>query len=260
MRTLEPWRRSYAERFAGRKPRILIGFITFGDVYAEIVESLVIWAMYVGHHYKDVFEICWSNPRRREQFRARNGLVEQAQDADCDFLVMVDDDHPLSDSPDFLMRFFTEEKPFQGALYVQRRNDEIRPVVQKYNPVDRQCYWMEWGLMPKESGPVDVLGGGLNWYDMTMFPYLDSDDPDEKGIFFKPNDARFGMDMRFSLRVKRDLGIDPWLNMGVQVGHVVHERAIIRPPESVPHKVCACGGVAYFKENQWTCMACQKAA
>lgn len=259
-----PWERPYAERFAGRKPRICLGFVAFGDIDATVFESVVAWAIQQGVRYKDKFELYVTVATRREQYRARNALVMEAQKIDADFIVFIDDDHTLMDCPDMLERFYNAEKPFQGGLYVQRRTDEVQPVIQSYNQESGLCYWTPWAELPQVSGPVDILGGGLNWIDMTIFDFMGEPfwwpyPEDERKVWFKPH-PMFGLDMHFCVKVKELLGVQPWLNLDVKVGHASHEREIVRPPGMMAHQLCDhCDGVKVWSgsDGTWVCQTCE---
>ena len=254
-----PWDEPYATRFAGRKPRIAIGFVGYADVYAEVFSSYVVWAMYVGKKYHNDFEIEWIHVGKKEQYRARNYIVERAQVNNCDFLLMMDDDHTISDCPDILMHFFREEKPLQGGLYVCRDENQMTPVLLKYDEQAELCRWMTMAEVPHDGGPVDVLGGGVNWIDMTVFDFLAQPHwwpypYDRREVTFLPN-QRYGLDLQLSLGCKK-LGIQPWLNKHVKVGHVLNERTILRPPTLEVGRCPQCSGIVTPVEGGYRCMAC----
>ena len=257
-----PWEQPYSERFAGRLPKVFVGFVAFGDIDPQILESTAHWCFQAGSRYSGVFEIHWGCATRREQYRARNTLVEEAQKQEADFLLMLDDDHLLSDCPDILGHFFREEKPMQGGLYVQRREDKSQPVIVKYDEAKREAGWCSWDEVPVDGGPVDVLGGGVNWCDMTIFDFLKQPHwwpypADRREVTFLPDQA-LGLDLQLSIGCKK-LGIQPWLNGNVRVGHMIHERTVLRPPQVTgPVECTACGGLASSTtKGEWECMTCK---
>lgn len=257
-----PWDEPYATRFAGRKPRIGIGFVGYADIYAEVFQSYVVWAMYVGKTYHDQFEIEFLPVGKKEQYRARNHIVERAQACNCDFLLMMDDDHTISDCPDILMYFYREEKPLQGGLYVQRRDDKSQPVIVNYDHVSQKATWADWEDVPAGGGPVDVLGGGVNWVDMIVFDFLKQPHwfpypSDRREVTFLP-DERLGLDLQLSLGCQA-LGIQPWLNGNVAVGHVMNERTILRPPGLEIGRCSTCEGLIAPYEGGFRCMVCETA-
>lgn len=258
----KPWDEPYSVRFAGRKPRVFLGFLAFGDIDPGVFESTLLWAFMLGAKYRDKFEVYFNVAQRREQYRARNMLVKAAIEAEADFIIMIDDDHTLGDCPDMLDHFFAEEKPFQGGLYVQRLEDTLQPVVQKYDAEAGVCRWMTWDEVPVESGPVDILGGGLNWIDMRVFDFMAEPfwwpyPSDERKVVFKPH-PRYGLDLHFCIRAKEMLGIQPWLNGNVQVGHAMHERTIVRPPGMPKNMACeTCDSIAFWRGDHWYCETCE---
>lgn len=226
----------YAQRFAGRKPKIYIGLVAYGSIYPEVMASWVVWSIGLGARHRDQYELYFGVASKREQYRARNYLIEEAQSAGADFLLMIDDDHIVSDCPDMLNHFFDLEKPIQTAVAVQRgRGDHIRPTVLH---VDERghCDFYQMHELPTEPCVVDASGGGCTWVDMQVFdflaqpfwwPYPNSDSK----VTFIP-EPRYGLDINFCLRAKKLLGLDTWLNTNVSLGHVINERDIARAPKT----------------------------
>jgi SAM-dependent methyltransferase len=260
MLKIQPWTKPYSERFAGRKPKVFVGFVAYGDVDPGVFHSTFFWGVQVGARYHDRFELFSDVAQKREQYRARNALVTLALQAGADFLLMLDDDHTIGDCPEMLDEFYRAEKPVQGGLYMQRRGDTVQPVIQKYDPVRNTSEWVT--EMPTESGPVDVLGGGVNWFDMTVFHFMAQPfwwpDAEERRVYFRPH-QRFGLDVKFCIDVKEQLEIQPWLNMGVQVGHAQAERVVVRPPTMKGRTLCdACDTFMEWQENHWYCQTCHE--
>lgn len=234
---MRPWEVPYATRFAGRKPRVAVGFIAFGDICPESFISNLEWAYKTGRDYGHQFEVFIGTAERREQYRARNNIIDVAREACADFVLMVDDDHTLADAPHLIRDFFNEEKPLQGALYAQRNPDGAEhPVIQKHDPATGIIDWCGYAELPAGNGPVDILGGGVHWLDMTLVDFMDQPfhwpfPKDDRRVVFIP-EQRYGLDINFCLRAKRELGVQPWLNRKVCVGHVLHEREVIRPMQA----------------------------
>lgn len=260
---IKPWEEPYSQRFAGRKPKICIGWLAFGEIDPQVFESALFWAMHNGKVHSDKFEVYFAMATRREQYRARNALIKTAQEYEADFMLMLDDDHTLMDSPNMLLDFFEAQKPIQGGLYVQRQKDQLIPVIQRYDPKTGACFWCDWNEIPGgDGGHVDILGGGINWFDMRVFDFMS--DPfywpypaDERKVWFKPH-PKYGLDMHFCIKAQETLGIKPWLNGRVKVGHAIHERMIVRPPGMTGHQMCdACDGLMVWTGDGWDCQTCQ---
>jgi hypothetical protein len=222
----------YSVRFANRKPRIYIGLVAFGAIDPQIVISWTIWSMQIGKRYADKFEIYFGVAARREQYRARNYLVDQAREAGADFLLMIDDDHTVHDCPDMLDHFFNLEKPIQTAIGIQRGKENVYPTVLHVRP-NGAAEFYTMAELPKEPSPVDASGGGCTWVDMWVFDFLASPFwwpfPDkETNVAFIP-DTTYGLDIHFCIRAKKLLGLETWLNTNVSLGHLINEREIVRP-------------------------------
>lgn len=259
------WTEPYSDRFRSRKPSVCLGFIGYGDIYPEVFQSWKLWTMYLGQHYSNQFDIYFADVTKKEQYRARNYIVDQADK--CDFLLMLDDDHTPSDCPDMLGHFFAEQKPLQGGLYVTREREGTRPVIVKQEGDEYR--WTTWDEVPVDGGAVDVLGGGCNWVDTRLLkamkepawwplPY------DGTQVVFRP-DPKYGLDLQLCRNAKK-LGVEPWLNGKVRIGHVVHERQVLRPfAGEEPIKCGECMGIAVYQgDGKWGCTVCraemQKAA
>jgi hypothetical protein len=226
----------YSERFAGRKPKIFIGLVAYGSIYPEVMTSWVLWSIGLGAKYADRFELYFGMASKREQYRARNYLIQEAQLAGADFLLMIDDDHTVSDCPDMLEHFFDLEKPIQTALSVQRgRGGDIRPTVLHVDDKGH-CDFYRADEVPAEPCPVDASGGGCTWVDMWLFDFMSQPfwfpfpEAGERVTFIP--EPRYGLDINFCIRARKLLGVETWLNTNVVLGHVINERDIVRPSAS----------------------------
>lgn len=260
---MRPWEEPYATRFAKRLPRVYIGFVAYGDIYPEVFLSAVHWAFQAGARYKGVFEIAWAQEQfaKKEQYRARNAMVREAQVAGADFVLTLDDDHTLADCPDILGHFFHEEKPLQGGLYIQRTDLVEQPVIAKQDAKGRYVWCDYEDLPPHPGGEVEVLGGGVNWIDVRLLDFMQEPHwwpmpSDRKEVVWLPNE-RYGLDLQLC-RKAEELGVTPWLNRNVELGHVVHERNILRPRGKEANSICPrCGGLAIHDKDRWRCNTCQ---
>jgi len=255
------WEKPYVERFALRPPRVYIGVVAFGDIYSEVYESGLHWAFQAGARYKGQFELFFAVASRKEQYRARNSLVLEAQRSGADFMLMLDDDHTLADCPDILGEFYREEKPLQGGLYVQRTNEFEQPVIARRDEKG-QYVWCDYDEIPAyPGGPVEVLGGGVNWIDMIVFDFMKQPHwwpypHDRREVAWLP-DERYGLDLQLCIRAQ-ELGITPWLNRRVSLGHVTTERNVLRPQGQQGNVICPrCKGLAIHDQDRWRCNTCQ---
>lgn len=258
-----PWEVSYGQRFRDRKPKVFVGIVSFRDIYASVFESWLHWATRVGAQYRDKFEVFYGVSTRQEQYRARNTLVTQAMLGGADFLLMVDDDHTVGDCPDMLGHFYDARKPFQGGLYIQRRGDKEQPVILEFDEETQHCRWIGPENTPSRSCHVDIIGGGINWFDMSLFDFMAEPHwwprPDTK-CWFEPH-PRYGLDMHWCLKLEKRLGIRPWLNMDVVVGHVSTTQEILRPAQARGVVICPeCSSMVIQRDGRYDCPGCGNVA
>ena len=71
--------------------KILIGFPAFDGVVAEAQQSVFSLVYRIGRDMPD-YDLAIHIGYRREQFRARNNIVDAAIAADMDYILMLDDD------------------------------------------------------------------------------------------------------------------------------------------------------------------------
>lgn len=221
----------YGDRFADRKPRILLGIVAFGDVAAEILHSWTVWCMRTGALYHEDFQVFIGIATRMEQYRARNFLVREAIQHEADFLLMIDDDEFIHEAPDMLKSFYELGKPFQTALCCQRGDgfEGRKPtVLREVSP--GVLDWYKLHEIPEVPSPVEFSGGGCTWMDMEKakrligyhwWPY-----PSQE-VMFLPNPA-LGLDLHFCHRVRHELGEEIWLNTNVVLGHLRKQREVVR--------------------------------
>lgn len=226
------------ERFKDRLPHVFVGIVAFQDIPHEIYLSHMLWAFQVGARLSGKMRVSFGMATRKEQYRARNHLVLQAETEGADFLLMIDDDQTLHEIPSMIEKFYALGKPIAGGLYYQRGGC-YHPVVMKEfaGPSGKRRYrFLHPSEVPTEPAPVDVLGGGCHWLDMRImgqfkqphwWPY-----PQEVTVLPNPD---YGLDVDFCQKA-RALGYECWLHPDIKLGHLRHEREVIdqdsRPPQS----------------------------
>ena len=244
---------------------MFIGGVAFGDIYSEVFESAFAWGLQAGRRLAGRFEVYAGIVSRKEQYRARNYLVEQASAAGADFLLMIDDDQTIMDCPGMIDAFYGARRPFQGGLMVQRRKDKVQPVAMAYDRQTGVVRWMDLDEVPADGGEVDIVGGGVNWIDMTLmdfvkqphwWPYPD----DRREVVFLPN-QKYGLDVNLAIKVG-ELGVRPYLNGAVKIGHVSNEREVLRhPAQFAPMRCGSCGGVVAPRVGGGVqCASCERVA
>lgn len=228
---------AWNEKFKTTLPHVFIGIVAFQDIPHEIYLSHMLWAFRVAAGLDGRFRISFGVATRKEQYRARNYLVSQAEMEGADFLLMLDDDQTLHDSVDIIEKFYELGKPIAGGLYWQRGGC-YHPVIMKgyKGPNGKQRYRFYWpNEVPTEPTPVDVLGGGCHWLEMAALARFKQPHwwPYPEEVVYVPH-PDYGLDVEFCMKAKK-LGYECWLHPGVQLGHLSHDRTVItketRPPQ-----------------------------
>ena len=201
--------------------RILIASPCYGKVDPEILDDWMRLAYHCGRRMPE-YEFFIGIKSKSEQFRARNMIVEGAQQHNCDRILMLDDDMVIdcrnegSKAYDFLHKLLAHDKDICGILYYQR-GAECQPVLM--TKLGEKGYRflrddeIEHGLQR-----VDVAGGGClliktRIFDRIPFPY------------FAP-EYEFGTDIQLC-RKAAEKGMEVWADTSIEFGHLRNEKAVV---------------------------------
>lgn len=208
---------------ATRKPRILIGVPCFGTVAPELLEDWMRWMYHLGRRMPQ-FDFFIGIRTKSEQFRARNAIVEGAQQAGADWLLMIDDDmivnphvtlDPTADY-NFLEKMLAHDKDIVGALYFQRMGGCL-PVAMR-EAGENGYRFLRYDELVGGLQEVDVAGGGALLIRMKVFDRLPHP-------YFAP-EHEYGTDVQLC-RAAKAKGFTVWLDSSIELGHLRSERAII---------------------------------
>jgi hypothetical protein len=201
----------------------------------------MMWALQQGALCHGKVALSFGMTTRSEQYRARNKLIRAAQKEGADFMLMIDDDQTLHDCPDIIWKFWELGQPVAGGLYYNRGGLYWPVVMKEFEGANgiKQARFMTHEELPTEPAPVDVLGGGCHWVEMSVFDHLrephfwpfPADDGGGPLEVYYPH-PQFGLDIHFCQKA-RAAGYECWLHPGVKLGHLRHEREVVTH-ESVP--------------------------
>jgi len=198
-----------------KKPRVLIGVPGFAGVTPECQENFFQMAYRLGRDCPN-YDFFLRIILKREQFRARNTLVDLAIVNDCDYLLMLDDD--MVCPPDLFTKLSGHDKDVCGALYYQRGG--------AYHPVIMRQYSAKDGLkgvnfinhfddMLRKPGLYDVtggvIGGGCLLFKTEVFNKI------QQPYFWI--DGIVGTDVYICNKLA-DAGVKIWVDTSVELGHV----------------------------------------
>lgn len=206
------------------KPLVVIGVPCYGTVVPEVLEDWMTFAFHCGRRMPE-YDFHLAIKTKSEQFRARNAIVEAAQQVNADWLLMLDDDmiiNPLREtlgpSPDyqFLERLLAHDKDLCGALYYQR-SGACAPVLM--TKVGETGYrFLRDDEITHGLQPVDVAGGGCLLVKMRVFDRL-------KYPYFSP-EYQYGTDVQLC-RAAQAAGFEVWADTSIELGHVRQERIVV---------------------------------
>lgn len=206
--------------------RIVIGVPCYGTVAPDVLDDFMAFAYYCGRRLTQ-YDFFLAIKTKSEQFRARNAIVEAAQQMNADYLLMLDDDmivNPLREtmkpSPDyaFLETLIAHDKDICGALYYQRSGD-CAPVLMKGIGAEAKGYrFLRDDEITHGLQRVDVAGGGCLLIKMKVFDRL-------KQPYFEP-EFKYGTDIQLC-RQAIAKGFEVWADTSIELGHVREERVVV---------------------------------
>ncbi len=201
--------------------RILIASPCFGKVDPEILEDWMAFIYHCGRRMPE-YEFFLGIKTKSEQFRARNVIVEAAQQQNCDRILMIDDDMIIDafgegkEAYRFLEKLIAHDKPICGILYHQR-GSECQPVLM--TKLNQKSYrFLNDDEVLHQLQKVDVAGGGClliqtRIFDRIPYPY------------FAP-EHEYGTDVQLCRRAE-EKGFDVWADTSIEFGHMRNEKTII---------------------------------
>lgn len=201
--------------------RILLASPCYGKVDPEILEDWMRLAYHCGRRMQE-YEFFLGIKTKSEQFRARNTIVEAAQQYDCDRILMLDDDMVIDwdnrgrESYDFLRTLIGHDKDICGIRYYQR-GQECHPVLMK-RLNDKGYRFLRDEEIEHGLQEVDVVGGGClliktRIFDRIPFPY------------FNP-EHEYGTDVQLC-RQAQAKGFTVWADTSIEFGHMRNEKTIV---------------------------------
>jgi len=195
----------------------------------QTLEDYMRFAFYLGRRYPE-YDFFLAVRGKKEQFRARNAIVEEALRVATDYLFMLDDDQIIdidttmlpSSRYEFLRTLLKhlEEDPQKGivgALYYQRSVDEHWPVIMQSNG-DGGYFFLTPVEISRQLQKVDVTGGGAMLIRMEVFDRIPSP-------WFEP-EFDYGTDIQICKKVA-EAGYTIWCDTSLEIGHTRMEREIV---------------------------------
>ena len=190
--------------------RLMLGVPAWDGIRAAAQEAFCGLCYHLGASCPEI-EVFMQIVTRREQFRARNLLVAEAERQACDWLLMLDDD--MLPPCDLFQRLAQHDKPVVGALYWQRAAP-YHPVAMRLTTAHKAPQFLP-PESPELTTPglyqVDVVGGGCVLFQRHVWAFV-APPP------FWP-DLEIGTDVGLCLRL-RAAGVEIFVDSSVEVPHL----------------------------------------
>lgn len=216
-----------------KKKKILVGIPSWDGVVAEAQKGVFGMAYYCGRHMPE-YDLAILPITKKEQFRARNNIMDAAIANDFDYVLMLDDDMVIPHN--LLHRLIAHEKDVTGALYYQR-GGQYHPVIMRRIHQERGQHGAHFisqvdPMITTNRGlhQVDVIGGGCMLFKTEVFkkiiqPYFAT----ESGL---------GTDLAICGRL-RDAGVEIWCDTSIELGHVGDKKIITSRSVSLAERTMA---------------------
>lgn len=212
-----------------KKKKICIGIPCFYGVDYRILEDYMRFAFHLGRRYQE-FDFKLAIKGKKEQFRARNGIIKAAIYEKCDYTLMLDDDHLLdiaaekgpAKNYEFLRVLISHleghpDRGIVGAYYVQRSNMSL-PVIMKEYPTGPS--FLTYDDITGQLQKVDITGGGCMLLNMKIFEKI-------KEPWFQP-EFEWGTDIQIC-RSAIKAGFSVWCDTSQKIGHLMTEKEVMVP-------------------------------
>ena len=201
--------------------RILLASPCYGKVDPEILDDWMRFAYHCGRRMPE-YDFFIGIKSKSEQFRARNMIVEGAQQHNCDRILMLDDDMIIdangegSKAYTFLEKLLAHDKDICGILYYQR-GGECQPVLMT-KLGESGFRFLRDDEIQHGLQEVDVAGGGClliktRVFDRIKFPY------------FEP-EHKFGTDIQLCSKAK-EKGLEVFADTSIEFGHLRNEKVTV---------------------------------
>ncbi len=201
--------------------RILLSSPCYGPVDPEILQDWMALTYHCGRRMPE-YEFFLGIKTKSEQFRARNVIVEAAQQHNCDRILMLDDDMVIDafgegrKAYEFLEKLIAHDKPICGILYHQRGSGCQPVLMKKLN--EKSYRFLNDDEVLHRLQQVDVAGGGAlliqtRIFDRIPYPY------------FAP-EHEYGTDLQLCRRAA-EKGFEIWADTSIEFGHHRNEKVTI---------------------------------
>jgi|TARA_Y100000310_G_scaffold71534_1_gene67381 2-polyprenyl-3-methyl-5-hydroxy-6-metoxy-1,4-benzoquinol methylase len=211
-----------------KKKTIVIGIPCFSGVGPDVLDDYMRFAYNLGRRYLE-YDFFLAIKGKSEQFRARNAIIEASLSRDCDYTLMLDDDHIIdidknigpAPNYNFLKKLINhlETRPeigIVGALYFQRGGN-CDPVIMEETKKG-QYFFKTHAEVTGGMQKVAVTGGGCMLLRKEIFDKIEPP-------YFAP-EFEYGTDIQICKKAT-EAGYEVWCDTSIEIGHLKTESALI---------------------------------
>jgi len=194
--------------------KLMIGIPGFAGIVPSCQENIAGMIFRLGRDTD--YEVAFKVVVKKEQFRARNAIVNDAIAGGFDYLLMLDDDMVVPH--DLPLRLLAHDKDVVGALYYQR-GGMFKPVIMSEGKPDSYgeinfAFWSHYDeRLTQNRGlyQTDVIGGGCMLFKTEVFKKIPAP-------YFQWEE-QLGTDIAICTKL-RQAGYEIWVDTSIELGHV----------------------------------------
>ena len=192
-----------------KNKRVFVAIPAIADIAPEVVENLCAMFFSMGRR-SGGYDFYLKIVGRKEQYRARNNLVNMALGVSADWILFLDDDMVVPN--DLFDRLSAHDKDVCGALYFQRGGQYYPVIMQRVEGKDGFVNFRFVEDFPRKAlTKVDVIGGGCMLIKTSVFKSM------MEPYFWI--DGIVGTDIAICERF-REAKVEVWVDTSVELGHM----------------------------------------
>jgi len=192
-----------------RNERVFVGIPAIAGLEPEVVENLCSMFFHAGRRCPNT-DFYLKIVAKKEQYRARNNIVNMAMGVDADWILFLDDDMVVPN--DLYERLRAHDKDITGVLYWQRGGAYHPVILKRTSGVDGHYNYEFMGDFPRNQlAKVDCIGGGCMLIRTDIFAKM------IQPYFWV--DGIVGTDIYFCHRAF-EAGIDVYCDTTIELGHM----------------------------------------
>ena len=200
-----------SNKYEVHNKRILIAIPSFTGLINSFAVDGFMRLMGSIYNLKEKFEVYTLIPQRKAIAPARNTIVEQAIEQNCDYIFWIDDDMVIKPTVNIVEKLMGYDKDIIAPLFFSKSYPFIPMIFKRKMYEDRFAVYDNIINYPKGLLKVDGIGFGCVLTKVEMFKKL-------KKPYFWTNEL-FGEDLYFCENAINN-GVEIYCDSTIEVGHI----------------------------------------